>query len=187
MNLLEAIEKYNPCNEQERKDKEVILDFLHTAETPFLRTNRTAHMTASAWIVNRERTKVLFCYHTIYDSWAWTGGHADGNEDLLAVAVKEAMEETGIRIVKPVSENIFSLEVLPVNGHEKAGEYVSSHLHMNVTYLLEADDREELRACSGENSAVAWFSPNEVLQVSSEPWFVQRIYGKLIDKMKTEV
>ena len=82
-------------------------------------------------------TRFLMAYHNIYDSWAWTGGHADGEADFLKVAIREAMEETGITRVTPVTEDIFSLEVLTVDGHEKKGAYVSSHLHLNVTYLLE--------------------------------------------------
>jgi 8-oxo-dGTP pyrophosphatase MutT (NUDIX family) len=140
-------------------------------------------MTASAWVVNRNRTKVLMVYHKIYDSWSWTGGHADGETDLLSVALREVTEETGIRHVRPVSDKIFSLEVLTVDGHEKRGRYVPSHLHMNVTYLLEADDSEPLTVCEEENKAVAWFSLEDALKASSEPWFVARIYQKLNNKL----
>ena len=143
--IREDIERYSPCCEQEERDKKLILDFIGKNADAFARTNLTAHMTASAWVVNRERTKVLMVYHRIYDSWSWTGGHADGETDLLSVAVREVREETGVS-AHPVSEDIFSLEILTVDGHEKRGEYVSSHLHLNVTYLLEADERDELFA-----------------------------------------
>ena len=133
MKIVEEIKKYRPCNEQEQRDKAVILAFLENNEDAFLRSNLLAHMTASSWIVNPERTKTLMVYHNIYDSWSWTGGHADGETDLLAVALREAREETGIAHVRPVSPEIFSLEVLTVDGHEKRGAYVPSHLHMNVT------------------------------------------------------
>jgi 8-oxo-dGTP pyrophosphatase MutT (NUDIX family) len=183
MSIRADIENYKPWNDQEEKDRRAILRFLDMAEAPFSRENTLAHMTASSWIVNRERTKVLLCYHTIYDSWSWTGGHADGNPDLLAVAVKEAAEETGIRSGNPVSKEIFSLEILTVDGHEKHGAYVSSHLHMNITYLLEADENDELKACEGENSAVRWFLLEEAPEASSEPWMVRRIYRKLNEKL----
>lgn len=122
-------------------------------------------------------------YHKIYDSWSWTGGHADGEEDLLSVAVREVKEETGVKTVTPVADDIYSLEVLTVDGHEKRGRYVSSHLHMNVTYLLEADEAEELRVCEDENRGVSWFTLEGALEASTEPWFVQRIYAKLNDKL----
>ena len=183
MTIEESIKNYCPCNEQEQRDKELILAFIRNNADAFLRTNLIAHMTASAWVVNAARTKVLMVYHKIYDSWSWTGGHADGDADLLAVALREVREETGVTTVHPVSENIYSLEVLTVDGHEKRGGYVPSHLHMNVTYLLEADENEKLTVCADENSGVQWFTLDGALEASSEPWFVERIYRKLNGKL----
>jgi len=170
-------------NEQEQRDKAVILAFLEENDDAFLRSNLLAHMTASAWVVNPARDKVLMVYHRIYDSWSWTGGHADGETDLLSVALREVTEETGVKNVRPVTADIYSLEVLTVDGHEKKGAYVPSHLHLNVTYLLEADDREPLKICEDENKGVGWFSPEEALRASTEPWFVERIYKKLNQKL----
>ena len=184
MSVYEDIARYEPFNEQEERDKAVILRFLEENDDAFLRENLIAHMTASAWVVNPKRDRVLMVYHRIYDSWSWTGGHADGEEDLLAVALREVTEETGVTHVRPVSKDIFSLETLTVDGHEKRGEYVPSHLHLNLTYLLEADDTEALRVCEDENKGVAWFGLDEALRASTEPWFVKRIYGKLNEKLK---
>ena len=184
MRITDEIARYQPFNEQEMRDKQEILRFLERNDDAFLRQNRIAHMTASAWVVNPGRDKVLMVYHKIYDSWSWTGGHADGEEDLLAVALREVTEETGVTHVRPVSKDIFSLETLTVDGHEKRGEYVPSHLHLNVTYLLEADDTQPLRVCEDENKGVAWFGLDEALQASTEPWFVKRIYGKLNEKLR---
>ncbi len=179
-----TVEDFLPYNEQEERDKEMLLQYLSSGESIFFRESLGAHMSASAWVVNRAHDKVLMAYHNIYNSWAWTGGHADGETDLLKVAVREAMEETGIRTVRPVTDDIFSLEVLTVDGHEKKGTYVSSHLHLNVTYLLEADDREILHMKEDENSAVGWFPVEECLMAVNEPWMRERIYGKLLDKMR---
>ena len=183
MKIVEEIKKYRPCNAQEQRDQALILDFLEKNGDAFLRSNLLAHMTASSWIVNPERTKTLMVYHNLYDSWSWTGGHADGETDLLSVALREAREETGIEHVRPLSPEIFSLEVLTVDGHEKRGEYVPSHLHMNVTYLLEAEESDTLHICREENSGVAWFTLEEALKASTDPWFVERIYKKLNNKL----
>ena len=183
MNLIGQIEAYRPCCEQEERDKAVILAFLAAHEDAFLRTNLVAHMTASAWVVNPARDKVLMVYHRLYDSWAWTGGHADGETDLLSVALRECREETGVEHVRPVSEEIYSLEILTVEGHEKRGQYVPSHLHLNLTYLLEADERDALRVCEAENSGVRWFSLADSLTAPSEPWMVERVYRKLNAKL----
>lgn len=182
--LTEQIKNYIPFNEQEERDKVLILRWLKENENAFSRKNTVAHMTASAWVVNKDRTKVLMVYHNIYNSWSWLGGHADGEIDLLSVAIREVKEESGISCVRPVSENIFSLESLTVDGHVKKGKYVSSHLHLNITYLLEADSEEAVRIKADENSGVAWFTPGEALQKSTEPWFVERVYGKLVEKVK---
>lgn len=182
MGIKEDIKKYSPCCEQEERDKALILSFLENAEDAFLRSNLTAHMTASAWVLNPGRDKVLMVYHRIYDSWSWTGGHADGEEDLASVALREVQEETGVKSARLISPGIFSLEILTVDGHEKRGEYVPSHLHMNVTYLIEADDNDALHICESENSGVQWFSPEAALKASTEPWFVERIYKKLNKK-----
>ena len=80
----------------EERDKELILRALRREENVFSRENSLCHMTASAWISSPDRTKVLMAYHNIYDSWSWLGGHADGDTDLLRVALKEAEEESGL-------------------------------------------------------------------------------------------
>ena len=182
--LIEKIENYKPFNEQEERDKPLILDWIRNNENAFTRENTIAHITASAWVVNKDRSKVLMVYHNIYNSWSWLGGHADGETDLLSVALREVREEAGISNVQPVSEEIFSLEALTVDGHIKKGKYVSSHLHLNITYLVEADSDEALFVKPDENSGVAWFTPEEALKKSTEPWFVAIVYSKLIEKAK---
>ena len=122
-------------------------------------------------------------HHNLYNSWSWLGGHADGEKDLLSVAIREAQEESGLTDVRPVSDSIFSTEILSVLGHEKDGVYVPSHLHLNVTFLLEASPLAPLRSKPDENSRVAWFSPTKAVAASSEPWFRERIYQKLNEKM----
>ena len=161
MNLIEQLKNYKPYNAQEEADRGAFLRFLEKNKNAYSRENGEGHITVSAWIVNPDRTKVLFCYHNIYNSWSWVGGHADGNEDLLFVAIKEAREETGVA-VRTLSDEIFSLEILPVAGHVRKGKYVSSHVHYNVTYLVEADENEALRVCEDENSAVAWIDIEEI-------------------------
>lgn len=183
MGIREDILHYMPFNEQEFRDRAVMLGFMENNPDAFLRTSLVAHMTASAWVVNRERDKALMVFHSIFGSWSWAGGHADGDEDLLAVAMREVKEETGVRHLRPITEDIFSLEVLTVDGHEKRGEYVPSHLHMNVTYLLESRETDALRIREDENSGVRWFTLNGALAASTEPWFVDRIYGKLNEKL----
>lgn len=182
MNLYESIKAYIPANEQEMQDKEIMLKYLVSGKDCFTRENQITHFTASIWTVNKVRTKTLMVYHNLYDSWSWIGGHADGGEDLSAVALRELQEETGIKNAKLVTPDVFSLEILAVSGHMKKGKYVPSHLHLNVTFLAEADENETLTVNETENSAVKWWTFEEALEVSKEPWFVEHIYKKLIKK-----
>lgn len=184
MNIEQQIVDYKPYNEQEAHDQAVMRQLLATQPDLFTRENLVAHMTASSWLLNATHDKVLMIYHNIYHSWAWTGGHADGDRDLLAVAKREAMEETGVTEIRTISEDIFSLEILTVDGHEKRGVYVPSHLHLNVSYLLEADEEEVLRIKPDENSGVRWFFLEEALAASSEPWMIERVYKKLNAKVR---
>lgn len=180
MSLLQGIENYVPKNQQEEQDQKQMLWFIKNHSDYLDRTNPLAHFTASMWTVNKVRTKTLMVYHNIYDSWSWIGGHADGNEDLCAVALRELQEETGIKHAALVSRQIFSIESLTVNGHFKKGIYVPGHVHYNVTYLAEADESETLIVQENENSAVQWWSFADALKVPKEPWMIERIYKKLI-------
>lgn len=180
--LIQQVQSYSPLNEQEQTDKASLLRWLLSGEEICTRENLTAHLTASAWVVDPGRNKVLMAYHKLYDSWAWLGGHADGNWDLASVAEKEAREESSIETLHLVSSEPVSLEILTVNGHEKKGRYVPCHLHLNLTYLFEADPGQALQCKPDENAGVAWLDMDRLGEFSSEPWFVERIYSKLVAK-----
>lgn len=232
MSLYEEILAYVPENDQERADRAVILNALEHDPACFDRSAQ-AHIACSIWVVDPTAEQTLLVYHNIYDSWSWIGGHADGERDLAAVALRELEEETGVagaRIVtyrqapardadgdapgqngaeartgaatasapaaktaappapaptagEPAETRIYSLEVLTVDGHEKRGAYVSSHLHLNVTYLAVADPKEPLRIKPDENSGVKWAPVRDAVALSTEPWIRKRIYRKLIGKL----
>lgn len=185
MNYIEELKQYPPRSEQEAADREMILRYIETfPDTILTRENSFAHMTGSSMIFNRERDKVLMVYHNIYRSWSWTGGHADGEEDMLFVAEKEAKEETGVGtlkvLCKKVDESLLAaVDVLPVWGHVKRGRYVSSHLHLNLSYLFEAEEKEMLHIKEDENSQVAWLPVSELKIKVTEPDMIP-VYEKLI-------
>ena len=183
MKYIQDIKKYIPVNEQESKDKEIIIDFINKNKDVLTRENEVAHLTSSGFIVNKNRDKVLMIHHNIYNSWGWTGGHADGDSDLLEVAIKEAKEETGITNVKPIIDDICCIDILTVKGHIKKGKYVAPHLHLSVAYVLEADETEEVKVKEDENSGVKWVDIDRVLELTDEE-HMKDVYSKLINKSK---
>ncbi|MGN1343570.1 MAG: NUDIX hydrolase, partial [Traorella sp.] len=165
--LYQQIQNYQPFNEQEKIDKEKILQAL-SYENILLRDNNFMHLSASCWICNQTFDKVLMIYHNIYQSWSWLGGHADGEADLLAVSKKELEEESGLKKYKLLDENPFSLEILTVNGHIKNKQYVNSHLHLNVTYLFESNEKDLLVQNEEETSGIQWIRIEDLKEKVSE-------------------
>ena len=183
MELREMIENYKPFNEQEEKDRELMLKYIDTFDDVLTRNNEMCHFTASNWVVNKDRTKVIMIYHNIYKSWAWTGGHADGDSDLLHVALKEVEEETGLTKLKVLSDGIYGLQILTVDPHIKRGKYVASHVHLDCCFLLEANEEDLLRIKEDENSGVKWVDITLVNDLTNEEK-MKPIYKKLNEKLK---
>lgn len=181
-NLHKQISEYKPYDEREKIDKEVMLEFIENNEDVLTRENKIAHFTTSAWITNKERTKILMIYHNIYDSWAWVGGHSDGDEDLFHVINKEIEEETGLTNLKPLIEGIYGINIITVDNHIKRGKTVNSHLHFDVEYLFEADEKEAVRIKEDENSGVKWIDIKEVNNYSTEEK-IKPIYSRLNKKL----
>lgn len=180
---IEMLKKYNPYNEQEKEDIEVILKSEELFGDILTRENKLCHLTAAAFVVNKEHTKVLCIYHNIYKSWGWVGGHADGDDDMLYVAQKETREETSLTKFDVVSEVPISIEILPVKSHVRKGKYVPCHVHFNITYLFEANEDDAIHILEDENSNIGWLRFDELISKSDEPYMIP-IYEKIIEKIK---
>ncbi len=133
--------------------------------------------------MNNELDKVLMVHHNIRNVWAWTGGHADGDSDLLKVTIKESKEETGMKLVTPLTENIASIDILPVHGHMRRGKYISAHLHFSVAYILTASEEETHIVKEDENSGVRWFNLDRFTEDNFDIHDVY-LYNKLIKRSK---
>lgn len=181
--LYQQVQTFQPWNEQEAADKCLLLQYLELFDDIFYRENKIAHITSSPWIINQDASKVLMVYHNIYDSWGWCGGHCDGDEDTLFVALKEGKEESGLRKLTPLSEQILAIDILPVPPHKKHGNYVSSHIHLNVTYACVADETEVLHMKADENSGVAWI-PTAQIDTWVKEEAMKPVYHKLMEKTK---
>ena len=181
--LYNQIKNYIPYNAKEAADKEAMLFFMERNPDCLLRTNLNGHFAATAWVVNRQRTKVLMIYHNIYNSWSWAGGHADGNAELEAVAHREIAEETGLTELKPLCGGIFAINALTVEPHIKKGQQVAAHIHYDVEYLFEADDSLPLRIKEDENSAVGWVDIADIDTAVTEEK-MKPVYALLVEKAK---
>ena len=184
MNLQQIISSYRPWDEAEARDRELMLYAIDHFPDVLTRENPVCHFTASNWITNPERDKILLVHHNIYNHWAWTGGHADGDPDLRAVALREAKEETGLTELRPLYDGVFSIQALTVDHHIRRGRYVASHLHLDCCFLWEADEAAPLRAKAGENTGVRWVPMDRVLAVCNEA-VMDIVYSKLNEKLKT--
>ena len=179
MALIDEIRDFEPRNPQEAADRLLMLERLENDPQVFERS-APMHFTASAWVVDPKGTQTVLVYHNIFDSWSWVGGHAD--------AKRELAEETGITaswLVNVGMGRIFSLEAVPVAGHMRRGEWVSSHAHLNVTYLFIANPDDPMRPKLDENSGVRWAALDEVILLSTEPWICEHCYAKLIERTMT--
>lgn len=181
---IKTIENYQPKNEQEAIDKKAMLEFARNNDDALFRTNLIAHFSNSAIVLNKTLDKVLFANHLIYKSWGWIGGHNDGNPDFLEVLLEEVTEETGVNKVRPLLHEPVSLDNILVHNHIKRGAYVGDHIHMNLTYLLIADEDEKLVIKADENSGVKWFDLDDVLNHVTEERMIY-IYQKLLSYIKT--
>lgn len=176
----EPIVRFQPGDAREAQEQRMILEMIDRLGNAILtRESEIAHMTASSIIVSPDRRRTLMAFHRIYNSWAWTGGHADGESDFEAVARREAQEETGISGLTRLGGGIASLEILPVWAHVRRGKPVGSHLHLNVSYLFEADDSLPLSVREDENSAVGWLAVDRLGESVSEPPMLP-VYERLL-------
>ncbi len=182
--FIRQLEHYQPETEQEEADRAVMLQAAELFQKKLLfRENSTAHITSSGFVVNPECSKALLVYHNLRKTWSWSGGHADGEENLLQVAAREVREETGIKKLMPLSQEFATLDIFPVGRHEKNGKQVSPHLHFSVSYYFICDETQLLKKNVYENSAVQWFP----LDYFCEEHFSHEdniVYQKCIRKLK---
>ena len=181
--LRQQIMAYQPQDEREARAQQEILQQWDTLGAEIFQRPDAGHFTTSAIILNPALDKMLMVYHNIYQSLGWTGGHADGAEDLLQKAIEESQEETGITEVTPVSSAILSLDCLPVKEHYKKGRLVAAHTHYNVTYGFIASEKQPLRIKPDENSQVCWVALLGWQSKCKEPHMIP-VYEKLIARVK---
>ena len=161
--LLDLLAAHRARVPEDAERAEQIERFVHAHTDCFERTCRPGHITASAWVVSADHRRVLLTHHRKLDRWLQVGGHADGDADVLAVAIRETQEESGLRDLTVVGDRPLDLDVhaIPARGDEP------EHLHHDVRWLLVAAPDQALQL-SDESNALHWFDAAELDSILDE-------------------
>lgn len=160
-----ALEKYHPNNEAEKQFLEKMKNFLENNDNFAYRTNHIGHFTGSAWIVNSDFTKTLLIHHAKLNKWLQPGGHLEKEDtSFLDGAMREAREEIGIDEFKPVSTEIFDIDIhtIPEKNEEPA------HEHLDVRYLLTLDNTDVSKIDTIEVHGAQWVYIDDLLWLDTE-------------------
>lgn len=169
MDTYNLLARYNPTDPEEIIAKEKMLEFMATCDDCFLRSCRVGHFTASAFLLNKEKTHACLMHHAKLDKWMQVGGHCDGDYNVLNVAIKEAQEESGILNIRAIQTEIFDIDMhlIPPNSKEEA------HYHFDIRFLLHAYDDDTL-VKNHESKDLGWFDKNH----TAAPLSVLRMFKK---------
>jgi len=170
--LIKYFQSYQTDFNEEKKFVSSFLELLKH-EDCFQRTHLPGHITGSAWIVNRERSRTVLVHHAKLNKWVQPGGHADGDEDILRVALREAEEETGLKDLSS-NENIFDVDIHLIPARKDFPE----HFHYDIRFLITGDENEKI-AVSEESHDVKWISLSELEKFTNER-AVLRMKDKLL-------
>jgi 8-oxo-dGTP pyrophosphatase MutT (NUDIX family) len=159
-----------PLGAQEAAMTAETILFIEAHADCLLRSCVPGHLTGSAWIVAPDRSKTLLTHHRKLEKWLQLGGHADGDPDLAAVAVREAHEESGLTQLRLVSPEIFDLDRhwIPARKTDPA------HWHFDLRFLIEADPAEPV-IVSHESKDLAWVEVEKVTSLNPEESMVRMV------------
>ncbi len=152
--LMEKLEKYQAFCDSEENDRKATLDFVKSNSDCFERSNLSGHITGSCWLENYNGEKFLMTEHKKLKKWLPLGGHADGDSNIIRVAMKEAHEESGLKNIELVSTDIFDLSVHMIPEYKG----IPAHYHYDIRFLLRASKQGEQVQMSDESTDLAWFS-----------------------------
>ena len=155
--LLHLLNQFQPQTEDERQQQHRLIKFVENDADCFQRSNHYGHITGSAWIVNEAGDKALLTLHRKLGLWLQLGGHADGETDVMRVAMREAQEESGLQAIRLLSDKIFDLDVHLV----PAAQQDPAHYHFDVRFLFQMNDDLPLKI-SHESIDLAWYDLDRI-------------------------
>jgi 8-oxo-dGTP pyrophosphatase MutT (NUDIX family) len=168
----QAIASHTPFDPTEAESIAATMAFLEGQPRFWQRDNYVGHLTASAWVVNLAKSHVLLTHHRKFNRWLQLGGHVDeGDESLLAAALREAREESGIQAIEPLQTHIFDIGHHPITTAKEP-----PHVHYDIRYLLVAKTMDFV--VSEESNDLAWVPLVEVATLGRST-ALQRMADKL--------
>ena len=162
--LCEMLTRYAASHAERRDVAARILEFVSSTPDCFCRTCQQGHITGSAWLLNPAGDKALLTLHRNLKRWMQLGGHADGDSDVLRVALREATEESGIQGIRPLSADIMDVDIHPIPDRPAKDE--PAHFHYDIRFLMQAP--HERFAISDESDDLAWWSCADIQSRRSE-------------------
>jgi len=173
--ILKLLENYQTDDQLERQMHKDLTQFVQQHDNCFDRELAVGHITGSAWLVDKNLGHVFFTHHKKLDKWFQPGGHSDGNANTLAVAMKEASEESGIEdvFIQPLSDNIFDIDIHTIPARKSEAE----HLHYDIRFILETDINHPLNI-SDESHEIAWIALDDIPKYTKEE-SIQRMVKKM--------
>lgn len=160
--LLHELNQFCPVYAEQELARCRILDFVTATPECFDRSCRQGHITGSAWLLHPDGNRVLLTLHRKLKRWLQPGGHADGQSDVMQVALREAEEESGIIGITPLLSHIIDVDVHLIPERPATGE--PAHFHYDIRYLLQAP--HEHFSLSHESEDLRWWSPHEIISQS---------------------
>ncbi|MFA6469074.1 MAG: NUDIX hydrolase [Bacteroidota bacterium] len=161
--LLQKLHAYHPSDPHEIAMLQRIIAFVENHSDCFERSQLSGHITASALVVNQQRSHTLMTHHHKLEKWLQLGGHSDGDPNPLSVALREAEEESGIQGIVPISMEIFDVDVHPIPARKQEPE----HFHYDIRFLFEADDAQAL-TITAESKDLAWIPLKQIGRYTME-------------------
>ena len=173
--LTQLLQRYTTNFQEELRFVPQFLELLQSPRS-FHRDHLPGHITASAWIVDEEKTHALLVHHAKLNRWLQPGGHADGDEDVLSVAAREVGEETGLSNLPLLIPRIFDIDIHPIPARKDFPE----HLHYDIRFAFTASRQGKLEI-SDESHDLKWMKLSDVPEMTEQNSSILRMIRKTIE------